>query len=80
VGAITLEEGISEYVIIYASKELSQVHSKVIPLYGRKVLCIHTGIFHFHEFLYRTHFTLHINYKLLEWLAIMPNAYGKLEM
>jgi hypothetical protein len=47
VGAITLEEGISEYVIIYASKELSQVHSKVIPLYGRKVLCIHTGDFPF---------------------------------
>jgi hypothetical protein len=47
VGAITLEEGISEYVITYATKELSQVHSKVIPLYGRKVLGIHMGDFPF---------------------------------
>jgi hypothetical protein len=46
-GAIPLEEGISEYVITYASKELSQVHSKVIPLYGKKVLCIHMGDFSF---------------------------------
>jgi len=81
VGAITLEEGINEYVY-YLCKQgaFPSTFQGDSIVWKESVMHSYGGIFHFHEFLYRTHFTLHINHKLLEWLAIMPNAYGKHEM
>jgi hypothetical protein len=35
------------------------------------------GIMHFKQYLYHNHFTLRTNHKLLEWLAMVSNAYGR---
>jgi hypothetical protein len=35
------------------------------------------GIMHFCQFLYRNHFTLRTDHKLLKWLAIIFDAYGQ---
>jgi hypothetical protein len=35
------------------------------------------GIMHFRQYLYGNRFTLKINHKPLEWLAIISDAYGR---
>ncbi len=35
------------------------------------------GVMHFLQYLYHNHFTLRIDHKPLEWLAIVSNVYGR---
>jgi hypothetical protein len=35
------------------------------------------GIMHFQQFLHKNHFTLKIDHKPLEWLAMVLDAYGQ---
>ncbi len=77
VGAIlSQKEGRFERVIAYASKALTMAQKKFHPMEGECYALI-WGILHFRQYLHRTHFTLRMDHKPLEWLATVSDAHGK---
>jgi hypothetical protein len=77
VGAILSQrEGRCEKVVAYASKALIVAQRKFHPMEGECYALI-WGILHFRQYLHRTHFTLRMDHKPLEWLAIVSDAHGR---
>jgi hypothetical protein len=77
VGAIlSQKEGRFEKVIAYASKALTVAQKKFHPMEGECYALI-WGILHFRQYLHRTHFTLRMDHKPLEWLATVSDAHGR---
>jgi hypothetical protein len=77
VGAIlSQKEGRKERVVAYASKGLTPVQKKFHPMEGECYALI-WGVMHFRQYLHRTHFILRTDHKPLEWLATVPDAYGR---
>jgi hypothetical protein len=77
VGAILSQrEGRFEKVVAYANKALTVAQKKFHPMEGECYALI-WGILHFRQYLHRTHFTLRMDHKPLEWLATVSNAHGR---
>jgi len=77
VGAILSQrEGSFEKVIAYASKALTVAQKKFHPMEGECYALI-WAILHFRQYLHRTHFTLRMDHKPLEWLATVSDAHGR---
>jgi hypothetical protein len=77
VGAILLQrEDRFERVMAYASKGLTEVQKKFLPMEGKCYVLI-WGIMHFRQYLHRTHFILRTDHKPLEWLATVSDAHGR---
>jgi len=77
VGAVLSQrEGKCEKVVAYASKALSVAQREFHPMEGECYALI-WGILHFRQYLHRTHFTLRMDHKPLEWLATVSDAHGR---
>jgi hypothetical protein len=77
VGAIlSHKEGKLEKMVAYASKSLTSAQRKFNPMEGECYALI-WGIMHFRQYLHRNHFTLKMDHKPLEWLAIVLHAHGR---
>jgi hypothetical protein len=73
---LSQKEGKLEKVVAYASKSLTVAQRKFHPMEGECYALI-WGIMHFRQYLHRNHFTLRIDHKPLEWLAMVSNAHGR---
>ncbi len=69
------KDGWKEHVIIYTNKGFSSIYKCFHPMEGECYALI-CGTMHLKQHLYKNHFTLKMNHKLLEWLATMLDVYG----
>jgi hypothetical protein len=73
---LSQKEGTIERMVAYSSKGMSPVQCKFHAMEGECHALI-WGIMHFQQYQHHNHFTLRIDHKPLEWLAIVSNAYGR---
>jgi hypothetical protein len=73
---VSQKDGWKEHVITYINKGFSTKYKCFHPVEGECYALI-CGTMHFRRYIYKNHFTLKMNHKLLEWLTTMLDVYAR---